>query len=109
MAFLLILIQGLTQFWNIRVLIFQIDILFVIVEEIFCICVRLVDVTNAKPCIKDLCLDFLHLQRGTGEAVANGILTLLGRNGLDVSNIRGQSYDRASAMAGTHTNMVFLI
>ena len=31
------------------------------------------------------------------------ILTLLGRNGLDVSNIRGQSYDGASAMAGTHT------
>ena len=46
---------------------------------------------------------FLHLQRGTGEAVANGILTLLGRNGFDVSNIRGQSYDGASAMAGTHT------
>ena len=29
--------------------------------------------------------------------------TLLGRNGLDVSNIRGQSYDGASAMAGTNT------
>ena len=71
--------------------------------EILCICVRFVDVTNAKPCIKELFVDFLHLQRGTGEAVANGILTLLGRNGLDVSNIRGQSYDGASAMAGTNT------
>ena len=44
--------------------------------EILCICVRFVDVTNAKPCIKELFVDFLHLQRGTGEAVANGILTL---------------------------------
>ena len=47
---------------------------------------------------------FLHLQLGTGEAVANDILTLLGRNGLDVSNICGQSYNVASAMAGTHTS-----
>ena len=36
-------------------------------------CVRFVDVTNAKPCIKELFVDFLHLQRGTGEAVTNGI------------------------------------
>ena len=71
--------------------------------EILCICIRFVDVTNAKPCIKELFLDFLHLQRDTREAVANGILTLLGRYGLNVSNIRGQSYDGASAMAGTHT------
>ena len=70
--------------------------------EILCMCIRFVDVTNAKPCIKELFIDFLHLQRGTGEAVANGILTLLDRNGLDVRNIRGQSYDGASAMAGTH-------
>ena len=54
-------------------------------------------------CIKKLFMVFLHLQQGTGEAVANGILTLLGRNVLDVSNIHGQSYDGASAMAGTHT------
>lgn len=71
--------------------------------EILCICIRFVDVTNAKPCIKELFLDFLHLQRGTREAVANGILTLPGRYGLNVSNIRGQSYDGASAMAGTNT------
>lgn len=56
--------------------------------EILCNCIRFVDVSNAKPCIKELFLDFLHLQRGTGEAVANGILTLLGRHGLDVNNIR---------------------
>ena len=41
--------------------------------KILYICVRFVDVTNAKTCIKELFVDFLHLQRGTGEAVANGI------------------------------------
>ena len=52
------------------------------------------------PCIKDIFLDFLYLERATGHAVATVILSLLAKHGLDASQIRGQSYDGASSMSG---------
>ena len=53
---------------------------------------------------KRMFVDLYHLLRGTGEAVTNGILTLLDRNGLDVSKIRGQSYDGTSAKHGWYSH-----
>eukprot|EP00057_Strongylocentrotus_purpuratus_P002048 XP_003723740.1 PREDICTED: 52 kDa repressor of the inhibitor of the protein kinase-like [Strongylocentrotus purpuratus] len=69
-------------------------------QEILSLCLRFVDVTDRKPHVRKVFLDFLHLQRATGERIAEAILSLLDKHGLDVHDMRGQSYDGASAMAG---------
>ena len=67
--------------------------------EILSLCLIFLDLRQ-KPTIKEVFLDFLHLERATGEKIAAGILKILEKRGLDTSNMRGQSYDGAPAMAG---------
>ncbi|XP_071477426.1 52 kDa repressor of the inhibitor of the protein kinase-like [Diadema antillarum] len=68
-------------------------------QEVLSLCLRFVDVTDTKPHVREVFLDFLHLQRATGKRIAESILSLLDKHGLDVQDMRGQSYDGASAMA----------
>ena len=69
-------------------------------QEILSLCLRFVDTTNRqKPHIKEVFLDFLHLERTTGQKIAESIQSLLEKHGLDIQDMRGQSYDGASAMA----------
>lgn len=68
-------------------------------QEVLSLCLRFVDVTDRKPHVREVFLDFLHLQRVTGKRIAESILSLLDKHGLDVQDMRGQSYDGASAMA----------
>ena len=44
-------------------------------------------------------LDFRHLERTTGEALGKVIVDVLRSNNLDLSYLRGQAYDGASAMS----------
>ncbi len=50
--------------------------------------------------IKEAFIEFIHLERTTGKAIADGLLGLPSKHGLDVKYIRGQAYDGASAMPG---------
>lgn len=62
--------------------------------EIIPLCVRFVD---AKSDIREEFLEFAHLTRVTGEAIADQICKDLETLGLDISNARGQGYDGASS------------
>ena len=58
-------------------------------------CVRFVDKEGN---IREEFLEFLPLIRTTGEHTAGAILKAIENLGLDISNVRGQGYDRCSAM-----------
>ena len=67
---------------------------------------RFVDITVTKPHVTEAIMKYLHLERATGNSVATGILGLFAKHvtdnhlPLDVENMRGQSFDGPSAMAG---------
>ena len=50
--------------------------------------------------IREVFLDFLEVQRITGEVLAHTIIHFLNNLGISLSNLRGQCYDGASNMAG---------
>lgn len=62
-------------------------------QEILSVCLRFVE--NAT--IKEVFLDYVYLERTTGESISNAILKSL--LGLDIAKCRGQSYDGASCMS----------
>ena len=64
--------------------------------EIMPLCVRFVD---ANSDIREEFLEFSHLTRVTGEAIAERICLDLEALDLDISNVRGQGYDGASSMS----------
>jgi len=55
--------------------------------------------------IREEFLDFITVERITGEALATAILTRLSTWGIDVSNCRGQGYDGASNMASSRVGV----
>ena len=57
------------------------------------ICLR--PLTGCK--ISDL-FDFVHLARTTGEAIAHALIRSLNSHNIDISKVRGQSYDGAHGM-----------
>ena len=57
------------------------------------------DTRNKAALINEVLLDFRHLERTTGEAIRNIIVDVLRSNNLDLSYLRGQAYDGASAMS----------
>ena len=69
-------------------------------QEILSLCIRFVDFSQVQPHINEIFLDFLHLDRATGENIGAGIIGLLNKHGIEVNDMRGQSYDGASAMSG---------
>ena len=78
-------------------------------QEILSLCLRFVD----KNDIKEIFFDFVSLERTTGVAIANAIVSSLRSNGIDINKIRGQGYDGASAMssekAGVHGQIKSLV
>ena len=44
-------------------------------------------------------LDFVPLERANGASIAEGIITSLQSNSIDISKCRGQGYDGASCMS----------
>ena len=50
-------------------------------------------------------MDFINLDRTTGEAIAGGLIKSIKSAQLDPMNIRGQSYDGASAMSSGTTGV----
>ena len=65
-------------------------------KEQCALCVRFVD---REGNIREEFLKFLPLIRTTGEHIAGAILKAMENLGLNISNVRGQGYDRCSAMA----------
>ena len=51
--------------------------------------------------VKEMFLDFLELERITGQALSDAILQWLELNELPVADMRGQCYDGASGMCGS--------
>lgn len=60
------------------------------------ICIRFVD-SNKN--VREEFLKFVHMDRVTGETISTTILRTLEDLQLDVTNLRGQTYDGAAAMA----------
>ena len=65
--------------------------------EVQPISLTFIDKTGTVPHIRDA---FLHVERATGQYVANAILGLLNKHDLDVQHMQGKSFDSASVMAG---------
>ena len=54
-------------------------------------------------------LDFIEIERITGQALSDAILHWLEENGLQVADMRGQCYDGASSMPGSRPGCQALI
>ena len=64
-------------------------------KEILSVCLRYMN----NDAIKEVLLDFVPLERANGASIAEGIITSLQSNSIDVSKCRGQGYDGASCMS----------
>ena len=64
-------------------------------EEILSICIRHV---NKKKQIREVFLDFLSLERITGECIGQTILKFYEEKGINILDCRGQCYDGAPNM-----------
>jgi len=65
------------------------------------ICLRFVDESNPRqPEVREEFVGFIELESTTADCITKEILKFLGLCSLDISNLRGQGYDGASAMAG---------
>ena len=42
-------------------------------QEVLSVCLMLVDITDKKTHVREACLDFIHLQRVTGQMIAKAI------------------------------------
>ena len=51
--------------------------------------------------ISEVFVDYVHLERTTGKAIADAIVKCLHDMGFDIENLRGQGYDGASAMSSS--------
>ena len=51
--------------------------------------------------ISEVFVDYVHLERTTGKAIADAIVKSLHDMGFDIENLRGQGYDGASAMSSS--------
>ena len=68
-------------------------------QEILSICLRFLDWKDGTPHIKEVFLDFIHLERTTGESIATAITQSLAKHNIDIKQARGQAYDGASNMS----------
>ena len=55
--------------------------------------------------IREEFLDFITVEKITGESLSTAILKHLGRWGLDIMNSRGQGYDGSSNMSSSRTSV----
>lgn len=64
-------------------------------KEILSVCLRLLEIDNVnfqvKPKKHELLLDFSFLQRITGQSIAQSILSVLEKHGIDIKSCRGQA------------------
>ena len=74
-------------------------------QKVLTVCIIYVDTLCHK--IVAFFLDFINLDRTTGEAIAGGLIKSITSAQLDPMNIRGQSYmhDGASAMSSSTTGV----
>ncbi|KAL5493440.1 hypothetical protein EMCRGX_G014623 [Ephydatia muelleri] len=63
-------------------------------KEILSVCLRYMN----NDAIKEVLLDFVPLERANGAIIAEGIITSLQSNSIDISKCRGQGYDGASSI-----------
>lgn len=66
-------------------------------QEQLCVCLRFVNLQTMTVC--EEFLDFVPVERITGEALYNHIKSLLNRLHLDLDMVRGQGYDGAANMS----------
>ncbi|XP_006812758.1 52 kDa repressor of the inhibitor of the protein kinase-like [Saccoglossus kowalevskii] len=66
------------------------------------LCLRFVD---KEKNVREEFVDFMHVHSVTGDAIARAILNSLAEKKLDVSGIRAQTYDGATAMASENVGV----
>ena len=78
-------------------------------KEILSVCLRLLEIDNVnfqvKPKKHELLLDFSFLQRITGQSIAQSILSVLEKHGIDIKSGRGQAYDTTSSMSSARVGV----
>ena len=60
---------------------------------------------QVKPKKHELLLDFSFLQRITGQSIAQSILSVLEKHGIDIKSCRGQAYDITSSMSSARVGV----
>ena len=75
-------------------------------QEIISLCIRFCDKDSN---IREEFIDFINTDRITGVAIKEKILEKLSVLGLDVKNVRGQTYDGAANMSGERMGLQALI
>ena len=74
-------------------------------QEVLSICLRFLEVKDNQPHIREAFLDFLHIERTTGEKIAFAMKNSLAKHGVNISQARGQSYDGASNMSSARVGV----
>ena len=72
-------------------------------KEVLSLCLRFLS-GNDDPSsvnISEVFVDYVHLERTTGKAIADAIVKSLHDMGFDIENLRRQGYDGASAMSSS--------
>ena len=72
-------------------------------KEVLSLCFRFLS-GNDDPSsvnISEVFVDYVHLERTTGKAIADAFVKSLNDMGFDIENLRGQGYDGASAMSSS--------
>ncbi|KAJ8032894.1 Zinc finger MYM-type protein 1 [Holothuria leucospilota] len=72
-------------------------------KEVLSLCLRFLSGSDTPSSIgiSEVFIDFVHLERTTGKAIADAIVKSLRENGFDIQNLRGQGYDGASSMSSS--------
>lgn len=74
-------------------------------HEMLALCLRFVSANNQNVEIKEIFFDFVHLNRTSGNKIAQCIIDSLSRHGIDVNKCRGQGYDGAGAMSSARVGV----
>ena len=69
------------------------------------LCLRFVDCTLAKAEVKEIFVDFMHVERATGQKLADCIISMLAKLGLPIEDMREQAYDGAAAMSSSNVGV----
>ena len=67
--------------------------------------IRFVEIKRNSVDIKEAFIDFIPLEVKTAERITEAITSKLERDGLNLSDCRGQSYDNQATMAGIHSGV----
>ena len=75
-------------------------------QEVLSVCLRFLGNLNPEqPEVKEVCFDFVYLDKTDGERISRAIIECLSKHGIDITKARGQAYHGASAMSSSRVGV----